>query len=47
MMKKIKEIEMKEITKKLAERLKTRWAERRDRPRIGEILDKVGGLERH
>ena len=41
-MKKIKEREMKEIAKKLVERLKARWTERRDRPRIGEILDKVG-----
>ena len=41
-MKKIKEREMKEVAKKLVERLKARWAERRDRPRIRDILDKVG-----
>jgi hypothetical protein len=33
---------MTEIAKNLVERLKARWTQRRDRPRIGEILDKVG-----
>ena len=41
MMKKSKEKEMKEIAKKLVERLKARWTERRDRLRIEDMLDKV------
>ena len=33
---------LREIAKSLVVRLKTRWTQRRDNPRIEEILDKVG-----
>jgi hypothetical protein len=41
-MKKVKEREVTKIAKDLVERLKVRWTQRRDKTRIGEILDKVG-----